>query len=84
MRLGDSSVTETHTGQDDQGASRTGTVTVSQTKDLATRQVVDISWTGFMPTVNAPAPAASTRHRRRHRVGYPVMLMECQGDDPTP
>ena len=38
----DSSVTETHDWPDDQGTSRSGTVTVSQTKDLATRQMVNI------------------------------------------
>lgn len=78
-----SSVTETHTWQDDQGDSRSGTVTVSQTKDLGTRQIVDISWSGFFPTVNSTG-AGSVHEAPQAAIasGYPVVLMECQGDDP--
>jgi hypothetical protein len=78
----DSSVTQTHDWLDDDGTSRTGTVTVSQTKDLATRQIVDISWSGFMPTVNATgADSVHQAPQAARASGYPVVLMECQGDD---
>ena len=79
---GDSSVTQTHTWLDDEGTSRSGTVTVSTTENLSTREVVDISWSGFMPTVNSTG--ASSVHQAPQAAtasGYPVMLMECQGDD---
>jgi hypothetical protein len=77
-----SSMTLTHKWADSEGTSRSGTVTVSQTKDLATRQVVNVSWSGFMPTVNATG-AGSVHEAPQAAIasGYPVVLMECQGDD---
>ena len=67
-----------------QGTSRSGTVTVSQTKNLVTRQIVDVSWTGFLPTVNATgAESVHSGPAGADASGYPVVLMECQGDDPT-
>lgn len=77
-----SSVTQTHDWLDDEGDSRSGSVTVSKTQNLATREIVDISWNGFLPTVNSEG--ASSVHQAPQAAiasGYPVMLMECQGDD---
>lgn len=78
----DSSVTQTHTWQDDQGTSRTGTVSISQTKDLATRQIVNISWSGFLPTTNSFIPGQTVHSAPQSPLasGYPVVLLECQGD----
>jgi hypothetical protein len=79
----DSSETQTHTWPDDEGTSRTGTVTVSQTKDLATRQIVNISWSGFLPTTNSFIPGQTVHSAPQTPLasGYPVVLLECQGDN---
>lgn len=77
-----SSVTQTHDWLDDKGTSRSGTVTVSQTQNLATRQIVNISWSGFMPTVNSQGADSVHQNPQTPRAsGYPVVLLECQGDD---
>lgn len=77
-----SAVTQTHDWLDEKGDSRSGTVTVSKTQNLATREIVNISWSGFLPTVNADG--ASSVHQAPQAAiasGFPVVLMECQGDD---
>ncbi len=82
----DSSVTQTHDWPDDEGTSRTGTVTVSQTKDLATRQIVNISWSGFMPTINSFIPGQTrpprAADRRSHR-GIPSCCSSARATTPT-
>ena len=80
----DSSVTQTHDWQDDQGTSRSGTVTVSQTKDLATRQIVNISWSGFMPTTNSFIPDRPSTPRRRHRSPRAIRLCSWSARETTP
>jgi hypothetical protein len=77
-----SSVTQTNTWMDSNGTSRSGTVTVSQTSGLSTRQVVNISWSGFLPTVNSQGADSVHQAPQTPRAsGYPVVLMECQGSD---
>lgn len=69
---------------DDAGDDRVGRVTVSKTENLATREIVTVSWSGFLPTTNADGPESTHQAPQAPlRSGYPVVLLECQGDDPA-
>lgn len=61
-----------------QNDSRTVSVTVDQTQNLRERQVIDVSWTGAHPT--AGIGAATTDPSARFQE-YPVMVVECRGQD---
>jgi hypothetical protein len=67
---------------DDAGADRVGRVTVSKTKNLYPREIVSINWSGFLPTKNADGPESTHQSPQSPlRSGYPVVILECQGDD---
>ncbi|MBD0670781.1 hypothetical protein BU198_08670, partial [Streptomyces sp. CBMA156] len=58
-----------------------GSITVSQTKNL-TNQVIQVSWTGFTPTVDfmgAPVPVTPVLGDLAR---YPVRVYQCRGADP--
>ena len=82
-RAASSAQTQTVRWHDSAGTSRTGTVTVSKTQQLSSREIVSVSWKGFLPTEQQDgvesthqAPQAPTRS------AYPVVILECQGGDP--
>lgn len=69
---------------DDAGDDRVGKVTVSKTQNLSPREIVTISWDGFLPTTNADGPESTHQSPQAPlRSGYPVVIMQCQGDDPA-
>ncbi|MER7671780.1 hypothetical protein ABTY61_25430 [Kitasatospora sp. NPDC096128] len=59
-----------------------GSITVSQTKDL-TNQVVQVSWSGFTPTVDGVGNPRPTAHRSDATTFYAVRIYECQGANPN-
>ena len=61
-----------------QNDSRTVTVTVDQTQNLRERQVIDVSWTGAHPTGGIGAATTDPSARFQE---YPVMVVECRGED---
>jgi hypothetical protein len=78
-----SKVTKTVRWNDEVGKSRFGTVTVSKTQHLSTREIVSISWKGFLPTVQPDGvESAHQAPQAPLRSGYPVVLLECQGNNP--
>ncbi len=79
-----SEVTKTVKWRDSVGKSRVGSVTVSKTKQLSTREIVSISWHGFLPT-EQPDGVESTHQAPQAptRSAYPVVILECQGADPA-
>ncbi|MEV7772960.1 hypothetical protein [Kitasatospora sp. NPDC086791] len=60
-----------------------GSVTVSQTTNL-TNQVLQVSWTGFTPTVaiGSKTPVAVAR-KESNKILYPVRIYQCRGTDPA-
>lgn len=60
--------------------SRTVTVTVRQTKDLRSRQPVEVSWSGARPTAGTFGDPNSPDARQAE---YPFVVMECRGVDST-
>jgi ABC-type phosphate transport system substrate-binding protein len=67
---------------DDAGTDRVGRVTVSKTQNLYPREIVTIDWSGFLPTLNADGPESTHQAPQAPlRSGYPVVILECQGDD---
>ncbi|MFD7449441.1 hypothetical protein [Kitasatospora sp. NPDC059827] len=59
-----------------------GSITVSQTKDL-TNQVVQVSWSGFTPTVDGVGNPRPTAHRSDATTYYAVRIYECRGEKPS-
>ncbi|MFJ9447764.1 hypothetical protein ACIRRH_38895 [Kitasatospora sp. NPDC101235] len=58
-----------------------GSITVSQTKNL-TNQVVQVSWTGFTPTVDPYGSPVTLTPVLDPNASYPVRVYQCRGDDP--
>ncbi|MFF0414553.1 hypothetical protein ACFYUY_29425 [Kitasatospora sp. NPDC004745] len=60
-----------------------GSVTVSQTGNL-TNQVVQVSWSGFTPTVGRPGGEPVTVVQPySDKAMYPVRIYQCRGEDPA-
>ncbi|WP_371480275.1 hypothetical protein [Kitasatospora sp. NBC_00315] len=58
-----------------------GSVTVTPAKNLS-NQVVQVSWSGFTPTVNWDGTQASVAKEGDSGVMYPVRVYQCRGADP--
>ncbi|MBV2152720.1 hypothetical protein [Kitasatospora sp. SUK 42] len=58
-----------------------GSVTVSQTKDLS-NQVIQVSWSGFTPTVDSNAMPVVLTPPNGNAAYYPVRVYQCRGTDP--
>ncbi|MFC9325845.1 hypothetical protein [Kitasatospora sp. NPDC057015] len=60
-----------------------GQVSVSHGKNL-TNEVVQVSWSGFTPTVNWDGTPAATAVEFNQQVMYAVRIYQCRGTDPKP
>ncbi|MET9396181.1 hypothetical protein [Kitasatospora sp. NPDC002965] len=58
-----------------------GSVTVSQTESL-TDQVIQVSWSGFTPSVLRTGEQATAVQQNSDQVMYPVRIYQCRGTDP--
>ncbi|MFJ9693814.1 hypothetical protein [Kitasatospora sp. NPDC101183] len=58
-----------------------GSVTVSQTTNL-TNQVVQVSWSGFTPTVLGNGTPVTSTTQYKPYVYYAVRIYQCRGTDP--
>ncbi|WP_327679217.1 hypothetical protein [Kitasatospora sp. NBC_00458] len=60
-----------------------GSVTVAQTENLQD-QVIQVSWSGFTPTVKLDGTPATSAQPRDPTILYPVRIYQCRGVDPAP
>ncbi len=60
-----------------------GHVSLSQGKNL-TNEVIQVSWSGFTPTVNWDGTPATTVLEYNQAVMYAVRIYQCRGTDPKP
>ncbi|WNM46952.1 hypothetical protein RMN57_20735 [Kitasatospora sp. CM 4170] len=58
-----------------------GSVTVAQTKDLS-NQVLQVSWSGFTPTLNTMGESVPVVTKGDKQVLYAVRVYQCRGLDP--
>ncbi|WP_316522047.1 hypothetical protein [Kitasatospora brasiliensis] len=58
-----------------------GSITVAQTKNL-TNQVVQVSWTGFTPTVDSMGAPVTVTPPLGGEARYPVRVYQCRGAKP--
>ncbi|MEV0397883.1 hypothetical protein [Polymorphospora rubra] len=62
---------------------RTATVSVSEHQNLINRQVVRISWSGFVPSHGLPIGTVPQNASAPNEMEYPVVVMQCVGADPA-
>ncbi|MEV0731031.1 hypothetical protein [Polymorphospora sp. NPDC050346] len=62
---------------------RTATVSVSAHQNLINRQVIRLSWSGFVPSHGLPIGTVPQNASVPHEMEYPVVVMQCAGVDPA-